>query len=189
MESFDFSDYLHLPPDVRARMIQLARQFRKQPTPSEAILWQAVRGRKLDGVRFRRQPPIGPFIVDFAAMKERLVVEIDGGVHETQVEADRERQQLIESVGFRFVRLKSELVEHQLPSALAVIRQALGRPGVPPSPPGPLSHAPLRGGGEGEKALRTQPPSATPIAYPRTASSTPSPPPSGARRVGEGAGG
>jgi len=56
-------------------MTEVARGFRKAPTPSEAILWRALRGEALDGRKFRRQQPIGPFIVDFYCSTERLIVE------------------------------------------------------------------------------------------------------------------
>ena len=52
-------------PQLRRRMTEIARDFRKEPTKSEAILWQALRGKKLDGIKFRRQQPVGPFVVDF----------------------------------------------------------------------------------------------------------------------------
>ncbi|HSQ68182.1 MAG TPA: DUF559 domain-containing protein, partial [Polyangiaceae bacterium] len=60
-----------------------ARRMRKAPTKSEALLWGQLRGRNLDGVRFRRQAVLGGCIVDFSAPCERLVVEVDGAVHRT----------------------------------------------------------------------------------------------------------
>jgi len=56
---------LHDNPQLCRRMMEIARDFRKEPTKSEAILWQALRGKKLDGIKFRRQQPVGPFVVDF----------------------------------------------------------------------------------------------------------------------------
>ncbi|MEJ0064477.1 MAG: endonuclease domain-containing protein [Caulobacteraceae bacterium] len=55
--------------------------MRKNLTPPEARLWQALRGRALDGLKFRRQHPIGPFILDFYCVSARLAVEVDGSVH------------------------------------------------------------------------------------------------------------
>ncbi|HEY8476661.1 MAG TPA: DUF559 domain-containing protein, partial [Chloroflexota bacterium] len=57
-------------------MVEVARQFRKAPTRAEALLWSALKGRRLDGVKFRRQQPIGSFVVDFCAPERRLVVEV-----------------------------------------------------------------------------------------------------------------
>ncbi len=103
-------------------MVEIARQFRKEPTRSEHILWQALRGKQLDGIKFRRQQPIGPFIVDFYNSVYRLVVEVDGSVHDNQVELDRERQNLLEQLGLNVLRVKSEDVEKSLPSVLEAIR-------------------------------------------------------------------
>jgi very-short-patch-repair endonuclease len=133
-------------------MVELARQFRRESTPSEAVLWQAVRGRKLEGIKFRREQPIGPFVVDFFAASERLIVEVDGPIHESQVEADARRQGLLEELGFRFVRIQSEVVERDLATALEMIRagifrgrQVVERGQGEPSPPQPPSPK----GGEG----------------------------------------
>ncbi|MCS7352289.1 MAG: DUF559 domain-containing protein, partial [Anaerolineae bacterium] len=114
-------DRWNIPQALRRRMVEVARQLRKNPTPSEAILWAALRGKKLDGVKFRRQQPIGPFVVDFYASAYRLVVEVDGGIHDdpTQRALDVERQRLLESLGLRFVRIPAKVVEHDLPRALA----------------------------------------------------------------------
>ncbi|MCY4072039.1 MAG: endonuclease domain-containing protein [Chloroflexi bacterium] len=76
------------------------------------------------GVRFRRQVPLGVFVVDFYCASERLVVEVDGLIHERQQEADQIRQELIEALGIRFVRLHNHEVEDNLPSALEKIRRA-----------------------------------------------------------------
>ena len=126
----DKENYWEISPSLKRRMTEISRQFRKEPTTSEAILWQALRGRKLDGRKFRRQQTIGNFIVDFFCSQERLVVEVDGGVHQLQQEADRQRQELLESLGLRFVRVKSDLVEQDLPAVLSQIRAAF----LPPSP-------------------------------------------------------
>lgn len=125
-------DRWQIPPSLKQRMTEVARQFRKNPTPSEAILWQALRNRKLEGRKFRRQQPIGNFVVDFFCSSERLIVEIDGEIHESQKDLDQIRQELLESLGLRFLRISSELVETNLPLALDIIRQAYY-----PHPPAP----------------------------------------------------
>ncbi len=61
---------------------QASRRMRRQPTKSEDLLWQALRKRQLAGLKFRRQHPIGPSIVDFYCHEKRLAVEVDGGVHQ-----------------------------------------------------------------------------------------------------------
>ncbi len=113
-----------IPEALRRQMREVARQFRKAPTHGEARLWHTLRRKSLDGRKFRRQQPIGPFVVDFFCASERLIVEVDGPIHATQREADRARQHLLETLGLRFVRLSAEQVEHDLPAALAAIRNA-----------------------------------------------------------------
>src|SRR5437868_12293391 len=83
-------DRMDIPVELRARMVELARDFRKVQTPSERLLWTYLRGNKL-GARFRRQQPIGPFVVDFYCPSHLLIVEGDGPIHETQLDHDRER--------------------------------------------------------------------------------------------------
>lgn len=118
------NDFPHLviPPEIRRKMTEIAREFRKEPTKSESILWQALCGKKLDGLKFRRQQPVGYFVVDFYNSVYRLVVEVDGPIHDNQVEADRARQDVLELLGLNVLRLKSELVEKNLPAALNEIR-------------------------------------------------------------------
>ncbi|MBP1467702.1 DUF559 domain-containing protein [Candidatus Chloroploca sp. M-50] len=118
-------------------MIEVARTFRKEPTGSEAILWNALRGKQLGGRKFRRQQPIGSFVVDFFCSEERLIVEVDGAIHANQIEADRARQELIESLGLRFVRVSAALVEQDLPRALEAIRAAFDFRALAPPPPTP----------------------------------------------------
>lgn len=115
-------NHLNVPPELKKRMTEIARNFRKAPTQSEDILWQAIRNLQLDGRKFRRQQPVGAFVLDFYCANERLAVEVDGKIHETQQEADRLRQELIEELGIRFVRVSAEAVENDLPSVLQRIR-------------------------------------------------------------------
>lgn len=113
-----------VPPELKAKMHDLAAQLRKEHTESEEILWQALRGRKLDGCKFRRQNPIGAFVVDFLCAEENLVIEVDGAIHEQQREADALRQEIIESLGLRFLRFSAAEVEHNLNGVLDVIKRS-----------------------------------------------------------------
>src|SRR5260221_14579793 len=94
-------------------MRDVARQLRQEPTPTEAILWQKLRRQQL-GYKFRRQAPIGPFVVDFLCTAARLVVEVDGPIHASQQQVDHERQVLLGGLGLRFVRVSSQDVEYRL---------------------------------------------------------------------------
>jgi very-short-patch-repair endonuclease len=121
------NDFPHIiiPPEVRRKMIEIARDFRKEPTVSEKILWNALRGKKLDGIKFRRQQPIGYFVVDFYNPANRLVIEVDGPIHQVQKEADQARQEILEVLGLVVLRIQSEIVENNLPLALSLIRDAI----------------------------------------------------------------
>ena len=112
-------------PEIRRKMVEIAREFRKEPTAGEKILWGALRGKKLDGIKFRRQQPIGYFVVDFYASAFRLVVEIDGPIHDQQVEADKARQDILEELGLIIFRIKTEIPEKNLPLALNMIHKRI----------------------------------------------------------------
>jgi very-short-patch-repair endonuclease len=95
------------------------------PTPSEDALWRALRDGAL-GVAFKRQVVLGGrYIADFCAPSVRLVVEVDGGVHRGHRSADRRRDEKLQRLGYRVVRVGSALVMGSLEAALAVVRAAL----------------------------------------------------------------
>jgi very-short-patch-repair endonuclease len=102
-------------------IVERAREFRAAPTQSEAVLWDALRDRQLLGVKFRRQCVIGPFVVDFCAPRQRLIIEVDGAVHLAQHEHDAERQHKLEGEGYRLLSIPAEAVETDLSNVLAII--------------------------------------------------------------------
>jgi very-short-patch-repair endonuclease len=104
-----------------------AAAMRATPTTTEAMLWQALRGSRL-GVAFRRQFPIGRFIVDFCAPSARLVVEVDGRYHARRAQADVRRDHALGMLGYRVLRLPAELVLHRFAEAVNAVRAALARP-------------------------------------------------------------
>lgn len=116
---------IHISPEIRRKMIEIARGVRKEPTNREQILWEALRGKKLDGIKFRRQQPVGYFVVDFYNSVYRLVVEVDGRIHESQKEVDHVRQEILEELGLVVLRGRSEIVEKNLPVALNMIRKTV----------------------------------------------------------------
>ena len=115
---------IDISPAIQKKMTEIARKLRRKQTSSEAILWEALRDRKLENRKFRRQHPVGSFVVDFYCHQERLAVEIDGEIHDTQQEADRERQEIIELLEIRFVRVTRHQVETDLPTTLKTIHAA-----------------------------------------------------------------
>ena len=118
---------IEVPEDLRRKIVEVARQFRKEPTKSEDLLWQELRGKKLEGVKFRRQQPVGPFVVDFYASSLHLVVEVDGEIHKTQQEADRERQNILKQLGLTVLRLSADQVEIDISSSLDLISETISK--------------------------------------------------------------
>ena len=124
-----------------------AREMRKNPTPAEDALWQHLRHKQL-GVKFRRQHAIEHFIVDFYAREPRLIIEVDGPIHETQKEYDAARQAFLESLGYRVLRFTNEQVLQDIHTVLAAIRAALAQPvSAAANSPHPLSPSPQAGQG------------------------------------------
>jgi very-short-patch-repair endonuclease len=100
--------------------------MRRYPTPSEHVLWQAIRGGRL-GVSFRRQVPVGPYIVDFLAPRQHVIIEVDGGYHAQRASADRRRQRWLEKQGYRVVRLSAVTVVRETAAAVRAIVAVLER--------------------------------------------------------------
>jgi len=103
--------------------------MRHVPTPSEARLWEALRGGQL-GVVFRRQVVVGEYIADFCAPAVRLVVEVDGGYHTEREQLDAQRDERLRRLGYCVVRVSSEEVGRELAAVVlrlrAVARELLG---------------------------------------------------------------
>ena len=107
-----------------AKIFENARELRKNATPTEDLLWQELRNRKLCSFKFRRQHPIERFIVDFYCAQHRLAVEIDGDVHAEQREYDAARTEWLEARGYRVIRFTNDQVFRQLPAVLETILAA-----------------------------------------------------------------
>ncbi len=99
--------------------------MRAMPTPSEAMLWEQLRGRKL-GVAFRRQVVVGEYIADFVAAEVGVIVEVDGACHRGRERADARRQRRLEAAGYRVLRFEVAQVVQQLPAVVAAIGAAIG---------------------------------------------------------------
>jgi len=102
-------------------------------TDAERKLWYALRHKALGGARFRRQVPIGNYIVDFCCLRSKLIVEVDGGQHEQQRRYDEARTRFLESRGFRVLRLWNTDVLQNIEGAVEFILEALGQHSAPPS--------------------------------------------------------
>jgi len=102
-----------------------ARQLRQELTPAERKLWNALRGRQLSGFKFRRQHPIGVFIVDFCCPAEKLIIELDGSQHLHSQEYDQSRTEFLESQGYRLIRFWNDAVMNDLDAVIYAIDEAL----------------------------------------------------------------
>jgi very-short-patch-repair endonuclease len=101
------------------------RRLRQEQTPAEGLLWQNLRARRLVGAKFRRQHPIGDYIVDFCCLAHRLIVEVDGGQHAEELEKDAARTRRLEANGYKVIRFWNHDVLTNLNGVLTMIAEAL----------------------------------------------------------------
>jgi very-short-patch-repair endonuclease len=106
---------------IEPAKLQCARELRREMTPAERILWQALRGNKLDGFHFRRQQIIAGYIVDFYCHAASLVIELDGEVHLQQQEYDLERDRILTGMGLLVLRFPNREILQNPSDALALI--------------------------------------------------------------------
>lgn len=104
-----------------------ARLLRKHMTSSEKILWQVLRKKRLSGLIFRRQHPVGRFIVDFYCHQAKLVIEVDGNIHNTlqNIEYDENRTFELEIFGLKVIRFKNEEISNNLGNVLKTIENEI----------------------------------------------------------------
>jgi very-short-patch-repair endonuclease len=111
----------------RERLRDFARSMRKEPTPSERIVWRILRSKRLGGLKFRRQAPVGPYIADFASFDRRLIVELDGSHHDPDG-YDGKRDAWLKEQGFRVLRFPNEEVLENPDGIADVIQRAATSP-------------------------------------------------------------
>lgn len=107
----------------------LARDFRKRQTDTENILWVHLRNRQIQGVKFRRQVPIGNYIVDFISIQHKLIIEIDGGQHNEEMikDYDSQRTKFLEDKGYKVIRVWNNEITENLAGVLEVLHLTLLR--------------------------------------------------------------
>ena len=127
-----------------AQTLSKAHRLRRDMTDAERKLWSVLRNRQLEGAKFRRQQPIGPFIADFVCQQHRLIVEADGGQHSESIADDR-RTAFLESKGYRVLRFWNNDILSNLDGVAGVIAAALSTP----HPARALRESPSPSGGEG----------------------------------------
>ncbi|TCZ71022.1 endonuclease domain-containing protein [Flaviaesturariibacter aridisoli] len=109
-------EYYRAEPKTYRRLQEFAKANRQNPTPAEKQLWNALKGKRLAGFKFRRQYIISTSIVDFACLQHLLIVEVDGSIHleRDHMETDAERTKRLEAMGFQVIRFSNEQVLEQL---------------------------------------------------------------------------
>jgi len=127
-----------------AGLVEKARDLRRQETPAEEILWELLRDRRFLEFKFRRQHQIGDYIADFYCHEQQLVIELDGGIHQTQEAKDAKRDAYMQSLGLTVLRIPNTDVLGSIDDVLSRIAKATC---LSPSPSG-------RGGGEGVAGYR-----------------------------------
>ncbi|MCI0438756.1 MAG: endonuclease domain-containing protein [Chloroflexi bacterium] len=115
-------------PAPSREIIERAKELRKNATEAEQHLWQHLRRLQLGGYRFRRQCPVGAYIVDFFCFEKGLAVELDGSCHSQQADYDAERTLWLESQGIRVLRFANSQVLDEVESVKQSILQALRPP-------------------------------------------------------------
>lgn len=102
-----------------------ARLLRQNQTPSEFALWKVLKSLQLNGIHFRRQHPIGGFVVDFCAPRKKLIIELDGSQHLEQEDQDLNRTTWLESKGYKVLRFWNDDVTNNLNGVYLTILEAL----------------------------------------------------------------
>ncbi|MFV8347943.1 UvrD-helicase domain-containing protein [Flavobacterium sp. ZB4P13] len=135
-------------------LIEKAKEMRKEPTHAEKVLWRELKSKSLEDYKFRQQHLIDDFIVDFVCLSKKLVVEVDGGIHDLQKEYDAQRTEILDKKGFKVIRFSNEEVIGSISIVLKKIKEELilqetflnsSSPVMAPSPSG----SPEGEGGEG----------------------------------------
>ena len=134
-----------------------AKALRSNMTDAERRLWYLLRAHRFRGYKFKRQLPVGPYIVDFICLAERLIIEVDGGQH-VDSQSDLHRDHWLKDQGFRVLRFWNNEVLNNSDGVLEVLIKHLGPTSTAPSPgradarpPSPASRSYAAPGGEGKK--------------------------------------
>ncbi|MGH8532698.1 MAG: endonuclease domain-containing protein [Gammaproteobacteria bacterium] len=117
--------------------LKRARKLRAEISDAEKRLWRHLRKRQLGEYQFRRQHPLGRYVVDFVCLEARLIIEVDGGQHMERAAYDRQRTEWLEQNGFRVLRFWNHEVMNHTDSVMAGISHALRFSAQPASQPSP----------------------------------------------------
>jgi very-short-patch-repair endonuclease len=121
---------------MKKNFTNIARNLRKQATKAETLLWGKLKMRQMQGFKFRRQQPIGPYIIDFVTFEKKLIIELDGGQHAIEREKDEKRDAWLKEQGYEVLRFWDNQVLENLDGVLEVIKNKILSPSPNPSPKG-----------------------------------------------------
>ncbi len=113
---------------VAAEKVAFAKTLRRNMTPEERLLWSRLRRSVVEGIHFHRQQVIGGFIVDFDCAAARLAIELDGPIHDGQMELDRERDHALAQMGIGTLRIRNEELAEDFEAVVSKIAAACRRP-------------------------------------------------------------
>jgi very-short-patch-repair endonuclease len=106
-------------------VLRQAKNLRQKMTPWERVVWEELRNRKFNGIKFRRQHAIGPYIVDFYCARHKLIIELDGNYHRSHQKEDKSRTIFLEDRGHHVIRFWNQEVEDDLGSVLGKIEKKI----------------------------------------------------------------
>jgi len=118
---------------MKSNFTDIARRLRKQSTNVAKLLWQRLKGRQLEGYKFRRQQPVGSYIVDFINFEKRIIIELDGGQHAIEKDMDKKRDNWLKVEGYKVLRFWNNEIFENIEGVLEVIRKKLLPPSLNPS--------------------------------------------------------
>ena len=121
--SESYNDNLHK--GAEGKLFQYGRELRQSSTKAEKILWEYLRNRKLDGLKFRRQHPLDKYIADFYCHEKKMAIELDGAVHSDNMSKDYDRARTFELAGsgIKVIRFWNSEVENNIENVLVAIRK------------------------------------------------------------------
>lgn len=131
-----------LPPREDKRLTQLARTLRNNMTVQEIKIWQYLKNRQIDGVKFRRQFILGKYICDFVSLENKIVIEIDGSQH-IESNSDLQRDEFLKSIGFKVLRFWNNDIDNNIEGVISKINNVISQ--CPPLEGGPKSPISRRG--------------------------------------------
>ena len=123
-----YNDNLHK--GAIGKLYEYSRELRQVSTEAEELLWKELRNRKLNGLKFRRQHPLDKYIADFYCHEKKLVIELDGAVHDKKGNKEYDNARTVELVGLKInvIRLRNEEIENDIDKVLKKIIQILESP-------------------------------------------------------------